>query len=198
MAIVAPRPAPRSVRVGLAEGRTARLGPLCDGETSPLLAVFGGLSVPSRASRYLVAMPRLPGPLVRSLSTTDGRARVAWLASVHHRPAGVARYVVSDEDPCAADVALEVVDDQQRRGVGTALLDAITTVAAANGVRRLRATVQPQNTASVRLLSRLGIPLGYAGGVLEGSGPFRLLDPPRVDRRTVLALARTGPTARCA
>lgn len=198
MTALSSRPAPTSVRVALADGRTARLRPLRDGETTPLLQVFAGLSGHSRAARYLVAMPRLPSPLVRSLAATDGWARVAWLGSVDHRPAGIARYVVSEEDPGTAEVALEVVDEHQRRGLGTALLDTITTVAAANGVRRLRATVQPQNTASERLFSRLGIPLAYAGGVLEGSGPLRLLDPPRVDRRAVMGLARTGPTGRCA
>jgi GNAT superfamily N-acetyltransferase len=117
---------------------------------------------------------------------------VAWLASVDDRPAGIGRYVRMNDDPCTADLALEVVDEHQRRGLGTALLDTITTVAVANGVRRLRATVLPENRASLRLLSRLGIPMSFEGGVLEGSAPVRLLDPPRIDRRAVVELARLG------
>jgi RimJ/RimL family protein N-acetyltransferase len=93
-------------------------------------------------------------------------------------------------DPCTADVALEVVDDHQRRGLGTLLLDVITTLAAANGVRRLHATALPDNRASLRLLSRLGIPMAWAGGVVEGEAPLRLLDPAHVDRRAVVELAR--------
>ena len=186
---------PASVRVPLPDGGTARLRPLQDGESTPLLEVFAGLSAASRASRYLVAMPRLPGSFVRKLSATDGLVSVAWLASVDDRPVGIGRYVRMSEDPCTADVAFEVVDEQQRRGLGTALLDTITTVAAANGVRRLRATALPQNTASLRLLTRFGIPMSYEGGVLEGSAPLRLLDPPRVDRRAVVELARRSTPA---
>lgn len=184
-----------SVQVSLPDGGTAQLRPLEDGESTPLLEVFAGLSAGSRASRYLTAMPRLPGSFVRSLSATDGLVRVAWLASVDGRPAGIGRYVRMSEDPHTADVALEVVDEQQRRGLGAALLDTVTTVAADNGVRRLRATALPENRASLRLLSRLGIPMSFDGGVMEGSAPLRLLDPPRVDRRAVVELARRSAPA---
>ncbi len=186
---------PASVRVSLPDGGTAQLRPLKDGESTPLLEVFAGLSADSRASRYLTAMPRLPESFVRGLSATDGLVRVAWLASVDDRPAGIARYVRMSEDPCAAEVAFEVVDEQQRRGLGAALLDTITTVAVANGLRRLQATVLPENRASLRLLSRLGIPMSFVDGVLEGSAPLRLLDPPRINRRAVVELARLSVPA---
>jgi GNAT superfamily N-acetyltransferase len=186
---------PASVRVPLPDGGTVQVRPLQDGESTPLLEVFAGLSAESRASRYLVAMPRLTGPFVRKLAATDGLVSVAWLVSVHDRPAGIGRYVRMGEDPCTAEVAFEVVDEQQGRGLGTALLDTITTVAAANGVRRLRATVLPDNRASLRLLSRVGIPMSFEDGVLEGSAPLRLLDPPRVDRRAVVELARLSAPA---
>ena len=186
---------PASVRVPLPDGGTARIRPLEDGETTPLLDVFAGLSPASRASRYLVGTPRLTEAFVRALTATDGIMRVAWLASVDDHPAGIGRYVRTSADPGTAEVALEVVDEHQRRGLGLALMDAITTVAAAHGVRCLGATVHAQNTAALRLLTRLGIPTSFAGGVLEGTGPLRLLDPPRVDRRAVLELARPSATA---
>jgi RimJ/RimL family protein N-acetyltransferase len=148
------------------------------------------MSAESRASRYLVGTPRLPTSMVRHLSATDGMSSVAWLAAVDGRPVGIGRYIRMDEDPCTADVALEVVDDHQRRGLGTVLLDAITTLAAANGVRRLRATALPDNRASLRLLSRVGVPMAWEDGVLEGEAPLRLLDPAYVDRRAVVELAR--------
>jgi RimJ/RimL family protein N-acetyltransferase len=126
----------------------------------------------------------------RRLAATDGLMTVAWLASVEGRPAGIGRYVRTHEDPCTADVALEVVDEHHGRGLGTVLLDTITTLAAANGVRRLHATALPRNTASLRLLSRVGIPMSWDHGVLEGTAPLRLLDPRAVDRHAVVELAR--------
>jgi RimJ/RimL family protein N-acetyltransferase len=186
------RPRPASVLVPLPDGDVAHLRPLQDGESAPLLEVFAGLSDQSRASRYLVGTPRLPPFMVRQLAATDGLMSVAWLATIADRPAGIGRYVRTDQDPCTADVALEVVDEHQRRGLGTILLDAITTVAVVHGVRRLHATALPDNRASLRLLSRVGLALSWEDGVLEGEAPLRLLDPAYVDRRAVVELARAG------
>lgn len=178
---------PRSVPVPL-DGGVATLRPLRHGETEPLLAVFAGMSAASRASRYFLGMTALPSSSIAALVDVDGCGHVAWVADVDGAPVGIARYV--RVAPHTAEVAFEVVDAQQGRGLGTALLDVVTTVAAGQGVRRLRASVLPANTPSLRLVRRIGIALAYEDGVLEGEGDLRLLDPPRVDRAAVLALAR--------
>ena len=61
------------------------------------------------------------------------------------RPAGIARYVRVPDGP--ADLAFEVVDAQQGRGLGSLLLDAVATLARANAVTRVSATVHPANGA---------------------------------------------------
>jgi len=178
------------VPVTLRDGGTALLRPLLPGETDPLLDVFEQLSAGSRASRYLVGMPRLPRAMVTALAAVDGCRHLAWLASVDDRPAGIARVVRTGS--ATAEVAFEVADRHHGRGLGTALLDAVTTVAAARGVRRLEATALAGNDASVHLLRHLGVGWVATGGLLEGSGTLRLLDPARVDRGAVLALADSG------
>lgn len=181
------------VEVPLSRGASAALRPLGPGETEPLLAVFDQLSAASRFDRYLAGVPRLPSTMLKALAAVDGHDHVAWLASVAGQPAGIARYV--RVGAASAEVAFEVADAHQGRGLGTALLDTITTVASAHGVRRVQATVLPTNAPSLRLLARLGIPLTLRDGLLEGEGPLRLLDPARVDRRAVVALAcgQDGP-----
>jgi GNAT superfamily N-acetyltransferase len=178
---------PGAVRAVLAHG-VAELRPLGRGEREPLLAVFAGMSVQSRANRYLVGMAELPASNIAALTDVDGCNHVAWLASVNGSPAGIARFVRTAPD--TAEVAFEVVDAHQGRGLGTVLLDLITTVAASRGIRRARASVLPTNTASLRLVERVGITLAYDDGVLEGEGDVRLLDPAHIDRTAVLALAR--------
>jgi GNAT superfamily N-acetyltransferase len=91
-----------------------------------------------------------------------------------------------------ADVAFEVVDRQHGRGIGTVLLDAIATVAACRGVREVQATMAPSNTASRRLLAKVGARTRFVDGLLEASGPLRLLEPSAVDRSAVLRLSCAG------
>ena len=176
-------------------GGTAVLRPLRAGEADPLAAVFAGMSADSRAERYLTPVPRLTPVMLRALTAVDGRDHVAWLASVEGRAAGLARYV--RVGPATAEIAFEVVNEHHGRGLGTALLDAVTTVAAASGIRRLQAVASGSNRASVHLLSQVGVFFRPAGGALEADSAYHLMVPPRVDRATVvrLALGVPGPDA---
>ena len=140
------------------------------GETAPLQAVFDAMSPDARAQRYFTGMPRLPAPVLDALADVDGERHVALLASVDDRPVGVARYVVVA--PGVAEIALEVADAFQGLGIGTRLVDALTTHAAAHGIRRVRATVLPGNEPSRRLVTRIGVQLSMVKGLLEGEGPL--------------------------
>ncbi|MGZ4427444.1 MAG: N-acetyltransferase family protein [Nocardioidaceae bacterium] len=178
-----------SVRFRPAGGGIGTLRPLCPGETAALEAVFAGLSPASRAARYLTGMARLPASMAAVLADVDGWEHVAWLAEVDGRPAGIARYVRCGPASAAAELAVEVVDAHQGRGVGAVLVDAVTTHAAHAGVRRLHATLRADNGRARRLVQRLGACLTVDGDVIEARGPLRLLDPPVVDRDAVRAAA---------
>jgi RimJ/RimL family protein N-acetyltransferase len=179
---------PDAVPVRLPGGGAVELRPLRRGERDPLLAVFDGMSPASRARRYLTGMVRLPSIVLEHLTAVDGHRHVAWLASVGGRSVGIARCV--HDDAGVAEVAVEVVDDHHGLGIASALVDAVTTVAAARGTRRVRASLTPDNEPSRRLVTRIGVRLHVVDDLLEGEGPLQLLQPPRVDRQAVLALAR--------
>jgi GNAT superfamily N-acetyltransferase len=177
-----------AIPVRLLDGGLARLRPLRAGEAGPLLDVFDGMSEMSRRHRFLVGINQLSRHMVDVLADVDGRSHVAWVATIAGRSAGVARYVrVRDK---TAEVAMEVVEGDHGRGVGSALLDAVATVACSNGIARLTATVDPLNQPSLRLLNRLGLRFHLNDGLLEGEGKLLLPVPARVDRAAVLALAR--------
>jgi GNAT superfamily N-acetyltransferase len=165
----------------------ARLRPLRQGELAPQKAVFEGLSEASRTDRFLTGVDTLTDSMWRALADVDGHDHVAWLATVGDRPAGIARFV--RVAPCTADFAFEVVDEYQGLGLGTVLLDTVTTVAAAMRIRRLQASVLGSNRPSQHLLSRIGLDLRPSDGILEGESLFHLLDRPTVDRPAVLRLA---------
>ncbi|WP_158221075.1 GNAT family N-acetyltransferase [Kineosporia sp. R_H_3] len=90
-----------------------------------------------------------------------GAGVVSVIASADSAPGevvGEARFVRGDDDPDdAAELAVVVRDDLQHRGLGAALLDRIVQVAAACGVRRLRADVMVENFPMLKLLSRYGM-----------------------------------------
>lgn len=176
------------VHVRLRDGGTALLRPLATGEVTVLETVFDGMSERSRHQRFLVPMPRLPVAHRRRLADVDGHRHVAWVALVDGVPAGICRYVRTAGH--SAELAFEVADAHQGRGLGTALVDAVTTVARASGITWLEATVEPGNTASQSLLARAGVRLLLADGLLEGGGePRPLPSSSRVNARAVLALA---------
>lgn len=191
-----PASASAGVPVRLRDGGVARLRPLEPGETDAILAVFDQMSDDSRALRYLTGLARLPQQMLRMLADVDGHRHGAWVASVDGEPAGVARFVRLPGAPGCAELAFEVVDRHHGRGLATALLDAITTVAATRGVRSVSASLAPSNAASRRLLARIGLETHLVDGLLEAQGPLRLLDPPVVDRTAIVRLACDGGAGR--
>ncbi len=157
----------------LPDGGLVELRPLERGEIEPQLTVLRRMSEASRHQRFLAPMPpRLPAAMRAALSDVDGHRHVALLASVDGQPVGVARYIRVDAE--VAELAFEVVDDHQGRGIGSALLEALATAAVTQGVRRFKASVHPDNISSVRLLRRVGLQLHPVDGLLEGESPLRL------------------------
>ena len=186
------------VQVRLRDGGSALLRPLVGGEVSVLETVFEGLSAQSRKRRFLVPMPRLPGTHRRTLADVDGDRHVAWVALVDGVPVGICRYVRITHD--TAELAFEVVDAHQGRGIGSALVDAVTTVARDHGITWLEATVEPGNVASEALLARAGVRLLARDGLLEGGGrprpaPWSSPVDPRAVRALTGQLASSASTA---
>lgn len=180
-----------AVTVSLRDG-LAVLRPIGPGEHGPLNEVFDAMSEQSRFSRYLTSLNQMPSGMRRALTAVDGHDHVAWLASVEGRPVGIGRYIRTA--PCTVEVAFEVVDAHQGRGLGTVLVDALSTVAAVSGIRRVEATVLASNKVSLLLLRRIGLSFRATAGQLDGTGELRLLDPPRIDRPAVARLGLAANT----
>jgi len=125
-------------------------------DSTALLAVFDGMGPRSRELRFLAPKSRLTASDVRQLTAVDGRDHVALvaLAAPDARPVGIARFIRDGDDPEQAEVALDVVDVWQRRGVGTLLARALVQRAAEVGLRRLTMSMSVDNPAAVRLLRR--------------------------------------------
>jgi RimJ/RimL family protein N-acetyltransferase len=127
------------------------------GERSAVLEVFAGLSERSRRLRFLGAKPRLNERDLETLVDVGccGREAVVALEQETGRPIGIARYV-RDTDAPEAEIAFEVVDDWQGRGVGRRLAAELARLARSNGILRLRANVDRGNAAALAVVQGLG------------------------------------------
>jgi acetyltransferase len=122
---------------------------------APLLADgFARLSDESRQLRFLTGKPNLTAAELRYFTHIDHHDHEAFGAinPEDGRGVGIARYIRDAKDPEAAEVAVTVVDDWQRRGLGTELLDRLADRARQEGIRHFTALVGADNDAVVGLL----------------------------------------------
>ena len=125
---------------------------LRNGDVDTVLAVFERLGERSRRTRFNGPKPRLSPVELEQLATVDQTRHVlvAYLPG-HARPIAIARLV---RDRSSAEVAFEVADEHQGRGIGSALTVELLADARAAGVTEITALVASDNPAAVSLLRR--------------------------------------------
>jgi predicted MFS family arabinose efflux permease/ribosomal protein S18 acetylase RimI-like enzyme len=126
--------------------------PLRNGDIETVTAVFERLGETSRRMRFNGPKPRLRDAELEHLATVDATRHVlvGYLAG-HARPIAIARLV---RDGSSAEIAFEVADEHQRRGIGSALTAELLADARASGITEVTALVASENTAAVSLLRR--------------------------------------------
>jgi RimJ/RimL family protein N-acetyltransferase len=133
-----------------------RIRPYQAGDDHVIDTVFAAMSPSSRRLRYLTSLDELSTAALTALRAVDGKRHVAFVAEVgrgrSRRPIGLARFVV--DAPGRAEMAYEVVDGWQGKGVGSRLVGALVEAARSKGLEELHATVLPENGASLAILQR--------------------------------------------
>ena len=121
-------------------------------EFDVLDTVFAGLSEHSRYLRFHGATPRLRGTVRRKLAAVDGRRHIAVAAfGPDGAPIGIAR--LTSLGLRDAELAIEVVDAWQGRGIGRRLLAAVAVLGREQCYSRLVADVLTENTGMRVLLA---------------------------------------------
>lgn len=110
--------------------------------------------------RFFTPLKRMPDAMAHRLAVVDYNDRFAVVATTDRssgkeRILGVARY-----DRAAgtdvAETAVAVVDEFQRRGLGSALLTILTKVAREHGIKTFSLIVLPENQQMLGLLRKMG------------------------------------------
>jgi RimJ/RimL family protein N-acetyltransferase len=141
----------------LADGTRLVLRAMNRDDRDGLAMLFDRLSPESRWRRFLSPKPRLTPRELSYFTDIDHVGHEAF-AAVDERDgsiAGVARYI-RHAGTETAELAVEVADELQHRGIGTALSARVIGRARANGFAALTATTLWDNRPARALMRRLG------------------------------------------
>jgi RimJ/RimL family protein N-acetyltransferase len=146
--------------VELGEGTRVHLRPIVP-EDEPLLhEAVAAMSERTVYFRFLSPIKRMSDALAHRLAVVDYADRFALVATTH-RPAGAERIVgVARYDRARgtdmAEVAVAVIDEFQRRGLGSILLTQLARVARQHEIRMFQLIVLPENSQMLALLRKMG------------------------------------------
>ena len=148
-----------SVLKRLPDGAPILIRPILADDKRMLENGLRHLSPSSVQRRFLTPKRSFSRAELRYLTEVDGRDHVALVAEYHGEPVrrliAVARFVRLHDDPEAAEVAIVVADDWQRRGLGSLLSQQLAARARGRGIRRFTATMSGDNTPAHRLMARM-------------------------------------------
>ena len=152
----------RPTVVRLKDGSELQVRPIRAEDEVLLQDAFARMSERSVYFRFFSPLKRLPESMAHRLSHVDYRDRFALVAtSLGGGPEqpeqimGVARY---DRAPGTdvAEVAVAVVDEMQRRGLGAGLLTLLAQVGRESGIATFTLIVLPENQSMFKLLKSMG------------------------------------------
>lgn len=145
----------RTTRAGL----TITLRPVKIDDEGLLKEFFYDLSSDCMYSRFISSRADMPHERLQKLVVIDYSKEMVILAVTGEEGkesiAGMGQYYI-DERTHTAEVALVVMDDMQKKGVGMELLSHLTLLAKNNGLLGFTAEVLMDNTAMLKLFERMG------------------------------------------
>lgn len=118
-----------------------------------ILGFLRGLSVDTRAKRFLSAAVDLEGE-ARRLAALGGQDEGSVIATVGESPAIAAHGCFARTGADRAEVAVVVADALQGRGVGTAILRRLATLARSRGIETFEAEVSRDNERVIAWVRR--------------------------------------------
>ena len=140
----------------LRDGGVARFRPIKPEDVDRLYEFFGRVGTESRYFRFLKPKENLTSEELEHFATVDYESRMAFVVLHENKIIGVGRYDRTTDEPDIAEVAFLVQDDQQGRGIGTQLLQLLTSYARYQGITGFRAHVLPTNVQMLRVFRNSG------------------------------------------
>ena len=154
---IVPYPAELETTLVLADETRIQLRPIRPTDAAALRRLHGAASARDIRARFHGSLRSLDAPLLTRLTQIDYDREMALIAFAtgDDVPLGVVR-LHGDPERIAAEFALLVRTDWQKRGLGAAMLRRLIDVAHGRGLRRLNGVVLHDNDAMLHLTRKLG------------------------------------------
>ena len=142
------------------DGTKVHVRPIVPEDEQLLIDAVAAMSERTVYFRFFSPLKRLPDALAHRLAVVDYNDRFALVATTRkhdgkERIVGVARYDRA-VDTDVAETAVAVIDEFQRRGLGSALLTILASVARDHGIKTFTLIVLPENQQMLGLLRKMG------------------------------------------
>lgn len=147
----------------LQDGTAVTIRPIRPEDAPKLQTAFKRLSTQSIYYRFLQVFEQLTDQQARDFADLDYHQRMALVAETQEAGEsnliGVARYVMlPGDEPGLAESAVVVIDEYQKRGLGSLLLRRLVRYALLHDVQTFLATVHLSNAQIMRFIQRSGFP----------------------------------------
>ncbi|WP_026550798.1 GNAT family N-acetyltransferase [Arthrobacter sp. Br18] len=141
--------------VVLRDGGTGHLRPISPSDADAVQSFHVSQSQNSIYLRFFTYKAKLSAKELKRFTEVDYHDRVAFVITRGSDIIGIGRYDRLD-DPLEAEVAFNVSDSHQGRGVGSILLEHLAAAARENGIRRFSAEVLPENRKMIMVFAEAG------------------------------------------
>ncbi|MBO0906744.1 bifunctional GNAT family N-acetyltransferase/acetate--CoA ligase family protein [Arthrobacter sunyaminii] len=141
--------------VVLRDGGTGHLRPVTPGDAQALQEFHMRQSQSSIYLRFFTYKAKLSNKELARFTNVDYKDRVAFVITIGSEIIGIGRYDRLD-DPTEAEVAFNISDGHQGRGLGSILLEHLAAAARENGIRRFSAEVLPENRKMIGVFADAG------------------------------------------
>ncbi|MCI4011295.1 bifunctional GNAT family N-acetyltransferase/acetate--CoA ligase family protein [Brevibacterium sp. ZH18] len=159
-------PAGWEADVVLRDGGTAHLRPITPADAEAISRLHEAQSPESIYLRFFAPLPRLPKRDLERFVNVDHHDRVALVMLIGNDIIGVGRF--DKITPTSAEVAFNIADAHQGRGIGSILLEHLAAAARDLGIRKFTAEVLPQNRSMLQVFQAAGyeVSRGFDDGVV--------------------------------
>ena len=159
-------PAHWEADVVLRDGGVVHVRPIRPEDAEAVHVFHAGQSAESIYLRFFAPLPRLSDREVARFTQVDHVDRVGLVATLSDAIVGIARYDRIEDG--RAEVAFNISDAHQGRGIGSVLLEHLAAAARERGITRFFAEVLPQNRKMIGVFTEAGYEVShhYEDGVI--------------------------------